>query len=60
MNGASEVLKSLVRETDDMRKRVESLVVYGGAKDYEVGGVTSALNNLKDELARAIAELERR
>lgn len=60
MNGASEVLKSMIVEQQNMRNRVQSLVKHGGAQDYEVAGVLGALDKLKDELGRAIAELERR
>lgn len=59
-NKAIETLKSLLTEQEEMRKRVAELVRTRSAKDYEIGGVIGVLENLKDELERAISELEHR
>lgn len=56
----ADVLRNLVSDEGKMRVRVQTMLNDRAVKDYEVGGVLSALENLHEELARAIAELERR
>lgn len=60
VNGSADVLRSMITEQTNMKNRVQSLVTHGTVQDYDVAGVLGALDKLKDELGRAIAELERR